>query len=128
MSGSRCVLVTGGTGCIGAATVHALVQLGAERVVVASRSASPGLLRLWFGETLDPRIGLVRGDVGEPRDVERLVREADPTHVVHLGALQTPDRLCNCTASSCFSSFRWRQNQCWFSGRFLYFIAKLIVI
>ncbi len=91
MSESRCVLVTGGTGCIGSATVHAALALGAERVVVASRSASPGLLRLWFGETLDPRIALVRGDVGEPRDVERLVREADPTHVVHLGALQTPD-------------------------------------
>ncbi|MBI5851589.1 MAG: NAD(P)-dependent oxidoreductase [Planctomycetes bacterium] len=87
----RCVLITGGTGCIGAATVHALLQLGAERVVVASRSASVGLLRLWFRETLDPRIGLVRGDVGDARDVERLVRDADPTHVIHLGALQTPD-------------------------------------
>jgi nucleoside-diphosphate-sugar epimerase len=91
MSAAPCVLVTGGTGCIGAATVHALARLGAERIVVASRTAAPGLLRLWFDGVLDPRIALVRADIGVPADLERLVRDHDPSQVIHLGALQTPD-------------------------------------
>ena len=85
------VLVTGGTGCIGAATVHWLCELGASHVIVASRSASAGLLPLWFGENLGPRVTLARADVGVPADVARLVKETAPTHVIHLGALQTPD-------------------------------------
>jgi nucleoside-diphosphate-sugar epimerase len=31
------------------------------------------------------------GDLADPQSIERAVREIEPTHVIHLGALQTPD-------------------------------------
>jgi len=84
-------LVTGGTGCIGAVAVRDLLARGVERVVVASRSSDPGRLRLWLGEALDPRIEFAALDLSDPAAVERLVVDAQPTYVVHLAALQSPD-------------------------------------
>ena len=46
------VLMTGGTGCIGAATAYALAERGVDQIVIASRSGSDTILRLCFGETL----------------------------------------------------------------------------
>jgi nucleoside-diphosphate-sugar epimerase len=88
---SRCALITGGTGCIGAVTVRDLLAAGFERIVVASRGASPGLLPLWMPTPLDPRIVLAAGDLGDPIAIQRLVTEYQPTHIVHLGGLQSPD-------------------------------------
>jgi nucleoside-diphosphate-sugar epimerase len=85
------VLVTGGTGCIGAVTVRDLLAAGAGRVVVASRGATPGLLPLWLQEPLDPRLVLAAADLGDAAAIERLVAGHRPTHVVHLGGLQSPD-------------------------------------
>ncbi len=85
------VLLTGGTGCIGAATAHALASSGVEEIIVASRSASEGLLRLWFGDKLDPRLRLVQGDVSDGECVGEWLRRWRPTHIIHLGAFQTPD-------------------------------------
>lgn len=91
MTAPATVLITGGTGCIGAVTVRDLLAAGARRIVVASRGASAGLLPLWLPEPLDSRITLAAGDLGDPTAIQRLVTEHQPTHIVHLGGLQSPD-------------------------------------
>lgn len=91
MSSDARVLVTGGTGCIGAVTVRKLLGLGVGDVVVTSRSGGAGLVPLWLGPELDPRVRFVHGDVGDRDAVRELCREVAPTHVVHLAALQSPD-------------------------------------
>ena len=85
------VLVTGGTGCIGAVTVRDLLAAGVARVLVASRAGTPGQLGLWLREPLDERLVLVAADLGNARALQRVVAEYQPTHVVHLGGLQSPD-------------------------------------
>jgi len=85
------VLVTGGTGCIGAVTVRDLLAAGAGRIVVASREATPGLLPLWLPVPLDARVVLAAADLGDPTAIQRVVSDHRPTHVVHLGGLQSPD-------------------------------------
>lgn len=85
------VLVSGGTGCIGAATVHDLVSRGVEEIAVASRAGSLDTLQLWFGKELDPRVKMVRGDMSDPDTVRGWMRTYRPTHIIHLGGFQTPD-------------------------------------
>lgn len=89
----KTVLVTGGTGCIGAATVAALCEHGGEslRVVAVSRSADASRIAEWLGPDLDPRLQLARGDLGELASMRALLDEHQPTHIVHLAALQSPD-------------------------------------
>jgi len=88
------ILITGGTGCIGAATVQQLVRhpLGAEleRIVIVSRSGNTKLLHLWQGPELDPRLVMHQADVADAEGLQRLVRETHPTHIIHLGAWQSP--------------------------------------
>ncbi len=84
------VLITGGTGCIGAAACYACAERGAGEIFVASRSGRTDRLHLWFGDRLDSRIRIVRGDLAAPADVRRWFDDASPTRVIHLGALQTP--------------------------------------
>lgn len=88
---TRRILLTGGTGCIGSATVRALFARGADEVVVTSSTGRPGSLGLWLDLAQEPRLKMFTLDVGEAADVERVVQQVKPTHVVHLGALQTPD-------------------------------------
>jgi nucleoside-diphosphate-sugar epimerase len=85
------VLVTGASGCIGSVTVRDLLALGASQVVAASRSGAPGSLGLWLEDLRDPRLAFAAVDVGEREAVLDLVRAMRPTHIVHLGALQSPD-------------------------------------
>ncbi len=87
------ILITGGTGCIGAATAWQLAQQDAGDILIASRSGDTARLRLWFGPDVESRVRLVRGDVSDAETVRRWMRELQPTHVIHLGAFQTPD--CN---------------------------------
>lgn len=81
------MLVTGFTGCIGAATVERLLDEGVDEIVGFSRSVD--LTRI--GESYRPKIRAERGDVANLDDVRRVVLEHEPTHVVHLAAYQTPD-------------------------------------
>lgn len=85
------VLLTGGTGCIGAATTHVLLSRDVDEVVIATRSGSPGLLGLWFPEYLDPRIKLVQCDVSDAIQTRQLLQAHQPTRIIHLSALQSPD-------------------------------------
>lgn len=85
------VLLTGGTGCIGAATTHALLSRNVDEVVIATRSASHGMLSLWFPERLDPRIKLVQCDISDAIQTRQLLQAHRPTRIIHLSALQSPD-------------------------------------
>ena len=85
------VLLTGGTGCIGAATTYALMAGDVDEVVIATRSGTEGVLKLWFPESLDRRIKLVQCDVSDETQTRDLVRAHQPNRIIHLSALQSPD-------------------------------------
>ena len=93
------VFITGGTGCIGAVTVYQLItQYGdeIEQVLIASRSASSDQLEIWFGESLqryvdEGRIAFARVDIGDQQSLQSTLEAFQPTHLIHLGALQSPD-------------------------------------
>jgi len=79
------VLVTGGTGFVGAYTAADLVDHGHE-VVAFDVSTDPRILeRLDVAEAVTIR----RGDVTDPMAVARAVRETGATRVIHLAALLT---------------------------------------
>lgn len=84
------VLITGGAGCIGAAASYVCARRGVDEIVVLSRSGRGDRLHLWFGGEIDPRVRILRGDVSDADGLRRLVAEVSPTHVIHLGAFQTP--------------------------------------
>ena len=79
------VLVTGGTGFVGAYTAADLIDHGHE-VVAFDVSTDPRILeRLDVADAVEIR----RGDVTDPTAVARAVRETDATRVIHLAALLT---------------------------------------
>jgi nucleoside-diphosphate-sugar epimerase len=86
------VLVTGGTGAVGANIVRALAAAGHD-VVCVSRGADAADAAL--GRFLAPvasRVRIAAADVGDPASVDRLWAEHRPTHVVHAAAITpTPD-------------------------------------
>ena len=78
-------LVTGAYGCIGAWVLRQLLDEGVE-VVAADASTDDHRVRA----LLDPReLEFVRADISQPDEVRALF-EREPTHVVHLAALQVP--------------------------------------
>jgi nucleoside-diphosphate-sugar epimerase len=86
------ILITGGTGCIGSATVYKLLQYpDIEKIAVATRSGNAESLRLWLGENLDPRVEFISLDVSGYDAVRKSVPEINPTHIIHLGGFQSPD-------------------------------------
>jgi nucleoside-diphosphate-sugar epimerase len=86
------ILVTGGTGCIGAVTIYKLLQYeGVEKIWVATRSGNDKPLKLWQGNTLDTRIEFVTLDISNYDLVQSLTPKLNPTHIIHLGGYQSPD-------------------------------------
>jgi len=82
-------LVTGAYGCIGAWTVAQLVREGVEVVGVDAGDDDRRLRDLLSEEEL-ARAAFVRADISEPAQVA-LCFTREPTHVIHLAALQVPD-------------------------------------
>ncbi len=78
------VLVTGSTGCIGSAAVDWLLADGAEEVIGLNRN-------LPAAEPADSRLRFRAADVSDEESLRAVLRETQPTHVLHLAALQTPD-------------------------------------
>lgn len=86
------IFITGGTGCIGSVTIHRLLQ-SAEvvKIVVATRSNNTDPLKLWLGEELDSRLEFIKLDVSDYAAVRETLPKINPTHIIHLGAYQSPD-------------------------------------
>ncbi len=86
------IFITGGTGCIGSVTIYKLLQSSeVEKIVIASRSNNMEHLKLWLGENLDERLEFVELDVSDYGEINNVLQKISPTHIVHLGALQSPD-------------------------------------
>lgn len=93
------ILITGGTGCIGAVTVYKLIsEYGdqVEQILIASRSGSAEQLEIWLGDTLQAhvnagKIAFAKVDIGDNHSLRQTLRDFAPTHLIHLGALQSPD-------------------------------------
>lgn len=86
------IFITGGTGCIGSVTISKLLQSEeVDKIVIATRSNNADPLKLWLGEDLDARLEFVTLDVSNYSEIERVLLEVDPSHIIHLGAYQSPD-------------------------------------
>lgn len=86
------IFITGGTGCIGSVTIYKLLQHeDVEKIIIATRSSNKDALKLWLGEGLDSRLEFVKLDVSNYEVIEELLPKIDPTHIIHLGAYQSPD-------------------------------------
>ena len=81
MSAMR-VLVTGSTGCIGTHAVRILLDEGAKGF---------GFNRSVPEDLPSGNYQHFTGDVSDPESVSQAVTQIQPTRVLHLGALQTPD-------------------------------------
>ena len=86
------ILVTGGTGCIGATAIHQLLREHSdiERIEIISRAAAPHLLQLWQGKDIDSRVGFHSGTVADREFIQHVMQTVQPDRIVHLGALQSP--------------------------------------
>jgi len=82
---SPTVLVTGGTGFIGSYVATDLVKEGHDVVAYDLSTDTDILEKLGVADEVTVR----RGDVTDPTDVLRAVRETGTTHVIHLAALLT---------------------------------------
>ena len=82
-------LVTGASGCIGAWVVRRLVR---QNVATAAMSMSGSLHRLRLILNADElaQVHFIRGDVADLDAVVGAVEACQPTHVIHLAALQLP--------------------------------------
>lgn len=86
------IFITGGTGCIGSVTIYKLLQSSeVHKIVVATRSNNTDPLKLWLGEALDSRLEFIALDVSDYQAIEEVLLNINPTHIIHLGAFQTPD-------------------------------------
>ncbi len=82
---SSTVMVTGGTGFIGSYVALDLIEEGHD-VVAYDLSTDPRILnKLGIADDVTIR----RGDVADPTDVVRAVKETGTTHIIHLAALLT---------------------------------------
>jgi UDP-glucose 4-epimerase len=79
------VLVTGGTGFIGSYVVQDMLEHGHDVVAYDLSTDTEILENLDVAGDAEVR----RGDVSEPTDVIRAVKETGTTHIVHLAALLT---------------------------------------
>jgi nucleoside-diphosphate-sugar epimerase len=82
-------LVTGAYGCIGAWTLRQLVLEGVD-IVAADAGKADYRVRDLLGPGERADVHFVRTDVSDRAQVEKLF-SLEPTHVIHLAALQVPD-------------------------------------
>ncbi|WP_404308867.1 NAD-dependent epimerase/dehydratase family protein [Neorhodopirellula lusitana] len=87
------ILITGGLGCIGSATVKWLLLNSQCQILVGVREVDPDRARGVLGAIDRSRITLVKVDVRDPDQVLTILDHHRVTRVVHLAGLQTPD--CN---------------------------------
>jgi len=86
------IFITGGTGCIGSVTIYKLLQSAeVDKIFIATRSNNADPLKLWLGADLSPKLEFVTLDVSNYSEIERVLLQVNPTHIIHLGAYQSPD-------------------------------------
>ncbi|MEI7742528.1 MAG: SDR family oxidoreductase [Chloroflexota bacterium] len=83
------ILVTGGTGCIGAWVVRKLVREGAPVTVLASHRRFDRLRLLLSPAELE-QVDLLDGTLDDMAAVEAHARRSGVTRIIHLAALQFP--------------------------------------
>lgn len=83
------VLVTGGTGCIGAWVVRNLVKEGISTHVLDHKGGRHRLEMIMSEEEL-AQVNFIAGDIREPNDVDTAIKESQATNMIHLAALQVP--------------------------------------
>ena len=81
-------LITGAHGCIGAWTVRQLVREGVEVIGVDGDDDDHRVRELLDADEL-AAVRFIRADVSDPAQVADMFA-LDPTHVIHLAALQVP--------------------------------------
>ncbi len=67
-----------------------------DQVLIGTRSSNTDQLEIWFGEKLQTRIesGKIKFanlDIGDRDSVSQTLTDFGPSHIIHLGALQSPD-------------------------------------
>jgi len=82
---SETVLVTGGTGFIGSYVVKDLLEQGHDAVAYDISTDTEILEQLGVAEETEVR----RGDISDPTDFVRAVKETGSTRIIHLAALLT---------------------------------------
>jgi len=93
------IFITGGTGCIGASTIHKLLtdyDSEIETIIIVSRTGDPKLMKIWLGDKIDElvqsgKLQFVSVDIGDSEALEKSLNEHQPNRIMHLGALQSPD-------------------------------------
>ena len=86
---SETYLVTGGMGCIGAWTLHHLVQSG-KKAVSFDLSSDRHRLDWLMSAQEQAQIAFVQGDLRDTAAVKAVFADAKITRVIHLAALQVP--------------------------------------
>ena len=81
------IFVSGPTGCIGAATVTYLLERNTAEVIGFSRSKDLSRIPQQFHD----RVSWISGDISDATAVRQALQDAQPTHIIHLAAFQTPD-------------------------------------
>jgi UDP-glucuronate 4-epimerase len=82
-------LVTGSLGCIGAWTLHHLVELGVKTVSL-DVSDNRRRLDLLLDRGQQEKVAFVRGEITDYATVSETIREHGVTNIIHLAALQIP--------------------------------------
>jgi nucleoside-diphosphate-sugar epimerase len=82
--GKRRILITGSTGCIGTHAVNHLIAENAGGIFGFTRSVPKK-------SEQSNDYHCIAGDLSDPESIKKVVEDVQPTHVIHLGALQTPD-------------------------------------
>ena len=87
------VLITGGYGCIGAATAKWLLANTDAHVVICSRSVNSTRAQHVFHDSDLSRIAFIEADVRDQNRLEQILVDQEITSVAHMAALQTSE--CN---------------------------------
>jgi Polysaccharide biosynthesis protein len=81
--GGACVLVTGGTGCVGSALIRQIAALGPRRLVSLSRGRTGAWSR-------SPAAEYLQADIRDPAGLRTAVSRVRPDVIFHLAAQRDP--------------------------------------